>query len=541
LADFEVDGEGGEDSLLRLLCGEIVLTASWTSARGRHYLFIIPDGRALLALLGAAGARERKGIGQSGTWHLDALPGLELRIGGLKADGTPKQFQSVCPPTIGSDGKPREWVVPPDAGIATLPEAAIVFLEDLAERAAIQEEGAGGRGTTELATPSPTKATWTPGRSYGEAALAGECGDIERATEGTRHNTCRDSAIKIATLAKSGALDWEHARGRLLDAARRCGLPDSEAIDLIESAWRKAAPQRVRKATHTSYGRGGCWAPDRKSMCHTAEPRGVRMERIESRVSEVTIPPALAAKPRLAGQARALVAYDEEARRCGQSTFPADARKLAVLSGIGEGNFKTALRRCKAFGKLGYLSLVRPGISGIGPTGRAHVYRWHDPPRPGEAVWNDNAVVVDVVQFLTESQPREVHYLKLFEVVDPGQQMTIPALLSAVALQRAKEAMVAVEQGRAADVGRSLDDAVCCAGIAEFILNEPDATVRSRLQDLDDRGLARLIELVDVRSGHPESIEEVAAFLGGVKGEILAAIDKLQADVVAGPHQGAAA
>jgi hypothetical protein len=40
---------------------------------------------------------------------MPGAPGLEFRIGGYKPDGTPKQVQSACPPTPGTDGKPRQW------------------------------------------------------------------------------------------------------------------------------------------------------------------------------------------------------------------------------------------------------------------------------------------------------------------------------------------------------------------------------------------------------------------------------------------------
>ena len=54
---------------------------------------------------------------------LPDLPGLEIRIGGL--DGP---LQSNCPPTKGTDGKPREW-----NGcdvVAELPEAVFSFLDN---------------------------------------------------------------------------------------------------------------------------------------------------------------------------------------------------------------------------------------------------------------------------------------------------------------------------------------------------------------------------------------------------------------------------
>src|SRR5262249_20037751 len=54
------------------------------------------------------------------------LPDLEWRIGGHKADGTIKQLQSVCPPTIGNNGRHREWNEV--WTLARLPEATYTFL-----------------------------------------------------------------------------------------------------------------------------------------------------------------------------------------------------------------------------------------------------------------------------------------------------------------------------------------------------------------------------------------------------------------------------
>ncbi|MFI5460423.1 MAG: hypothetical protein ACHRXM_33825 [Isosphaerales bacterium] len=129
LIDIEGDGPQADQSRERLFGGEIVGTIGWTSARGCHDIFDA-DGERLLKALVGAGSKEN-GM-QPGVYHLDALPGLEFRIGGYKADGkTIKQLQSVVPPTIGTDGKPRKWKGPDT--LASLPESAYTFLEGLAE------------------------------------------------------------------------------------------------------------------------------------------------------------------------------------------------------------------------------------------------------------------------------------------------------------------------------------------------------------------------------------------------------------------------
>jgi putative DNA primase/helicase len=138
LVDLECDSAEGADSLGRLLGGETPITPGWSATRGGHNLFRV-DHERLQKLLIAAGATEGKDAKSRGAWHLDALPGLEIRCGGRKEDGTLKQIQSVVPPTPGTNGKPRAWVTPPNQPIADLPEAAYAFLESVAERLAMFE------------------------------------------------------------------------------------------------------------------------------------------------------------------------------------------------------------------------------------------------------------------------------------------------------------------------------------------------------------------------------------------------------------------
>ncbi len=107
LIDLEGDGPKAAESLAIVLGGEILPTLSWSSIRGSHHVFTA-DGERLLKLLPASGAKEGTGI-KSGVWHLEALPDLEIRVGGYKCDGSVKQVESVVPPSPGTDGKPRRW------------------------------------------------------------------------------------------------------------------------------------------------------------------------------------------------------------------------------------------------------------------------------------------------------------------------------------------------------------------------------------------------------------------------------------------------
>jgi hypothetical protein len=104
--DIEVDGPDGEESLTRLLDGVIVPTLGWSSRRGPHHLFRYDSQLERLS---------------KSKIELPELPGLEIRTA---ANGA--QLQSVCPPTVGLDGKPRRWNG--HGEIASLPEAAFDFL-----------------------------------------------------------------------------------------------------------------------------------------------------------------------------------------------------------------------------------------------------------------------------------------------------------------------------------------------------------------------------------------------------------------------------
>jgi hypothetical protein len=62
--------------------------------------------------------------------------------------------------------------------------------------------------------------------------------------------------------------------------------------------------------------------------------------------------------------------------------FPASRRGLAKATGIPEGSIQG---HCQTLQDLGYLELVARGESGPHATGKAHEWRWHNPPLPGGA------------------------------------------------------------------------------------------------------------------------------------------------------------
>jgi hypothetical protein len=237
LIDLEVDGDGGEDSLLTLCGGEAVDTLGWGSTRGEHRL-LLADGERLLDLLSRAGAIEGKRE-KAGVWHLPFLPGLEPRIGGFKADGkTGKQLQSVIPPTLGTDGQPREW-----NGcwhITSLPEAAYHFLESVADERKTSQSGGNQRwrGPRSPSSPSSPSAS-ANGRANAIAAFAAkalkdEC-DVVASCLKNRNIQLNTSALKIGTLVGAGALIRSEAEGPLLEAALQSGLGHGESVATIRS------------------------------------------------------------------------------------------------------------------------------------------------------------------------------------------------------------------------------------------------------------------------------------------------------------------
>lgn len=120
--DIDVDEpDRAGPALARLFDGIVPPTLGWSSTRGHHWLFRW-NGR--LKTYGKAIIKN----------HPD-YPGLELRLGYHPNE---QQYQSVCPPSIGTNGRPREWTGGPD--IAELPEC---FFADLDRHLLGKGRGAG--------------------------------------------------------------------------------------------------------------------------------------------------------------------------------------------------------------------------------------------------------------------------------------------------------------------------------------------------------------------------------------------------------------
>jgi putative DNA primase/helicase len=220
LADFEVDGPQGEASLrtlLGVLGDDTFKTTAWMSRRGPHCLFTV-DGPRLVDGLVKSGARGKKG--EPGVFHHEALPGLEIRIGGPGKDGKDRQIQSVGPPSIGEDGQPREWLcrlMP-----AELPAQSYEWWESLA-----------------LAR-------------YGQVALESEAAQFAAKPPGERHPTLLPATMRMQSLVKRGALTEGQVSAALGAAAVANGLVaegrGGEVAESMETAGPKVEARKIGQA-----------------------------------------------------------------------------------------------------------------------------------------------------------------------------------------------------------------------------------------------------------------------------------------------------
>ena len=237
IIDIEIDGPEGEDSLMALLGGEIVPTLGWSSARGPHHIFKY-DAR--LAKCGKSIIK------------LGSLLGLELRIGGQG-----KQLQSNCPPTPGTDGRPREWNG--CKGVANLPEAVFEFLGD---HLAQPESEPANVGHVEW--KSDTHVT----NAYIVKAVDEECQAVATAPVGERNTALNKAAFALGTLVGAGALARSDAESRLKEAARDYVGSDGslQAVATIKSGLDAGIRQprdlsRVSRPNVSTGGKAGADTP----------------------------------------------------------------------------------------------------------------------------------------------------------------------------------------------------------------------------------------------------------------------------------------
>lgn len=73
---------------------------------------------------------------------------------------------------------------------------------------------------------------------YARKAIDEECAILSTTTEGSRNHQLNTAAFKLASLIDAGRADREQTIAQLADAARRCGLSESEIMPTINSAFR---------------------------------------------------------------------------------------------------------------------------------------------------------------------------------------------------------------------------------------------------------------------------------------------------------------
>jgi hypothetical protein len=231
LVDVEGDGPEAEESRIRLFDAETPGTLGWGSARGGHQLFIADTARLTGLVAGLAGRKDLvvKGDGKGpGVFHLPEYPGLELRVGGYHPGGKVKQFQSVVPPTVGTDGKPRQWNGV--STIAPLPESVY---------SALRAAAAPARANTPAERQEAATATTTATNSkpadrvevYLKGALSRAAGKVATAAEGNRHPTLLAETRCLAGFLWCGK-----------------GYGETELYDTMLAAANRAAPGRASNA-----------------------------------------------------------------------------------------------------------------------------------------------------------------------------------------------------------------------------------------------------------------------------------------------------
>lgn len=196
--DAEGDGPEAEASRLVLFGGETVPTVGWGSTRGGHQLFT-GDPERLKAIAALLKPFEVKGGTSPGVFHVPQLPGLELRIGGFKRDGAVKQLQSVVPPTVGTDGRPRRWTGAET--VAPLPDSFYAALEAIAAPAAPETAAAPEsppRPAADAVAPRRNGAAGNPADAYLRKALANEAARVTGLAPGERRDGYRDKAFALA-------------------------------------------------------------------------------------------------------------------------------------------------------------------------------------------------------------------------------------------------------------------------------------------------------------------------------------------------------
>jgi hypothetical protein len=197
VVDVEVDDPDGAAAVLARL--ELPPTLGWRSARGEHRLFAWDPrvesecGRAVAYLAGGA---------------------VEVRLGGAG-----KQLLSVCPPTVGSDGRCRVWNGVWE--VAKFPERLLGLLSQPALREGARRE-----------QPAPYEPT---ANRYAAAAVRAEAALVRAAGVGARNRTLNRAAFNLGQLVKAGMVSRAEVEAELAAAAAEVGLHEREVAATLRS------------------------------------------------------------------------------------------------------------------------------------------------------------------------------------------------------------------------------------------------------------------------------------------------------------------
>jgi hypothetical protein len=204
VVDLEVDDPSrAAPELARIFPAGIPDTIGWSSARGEHRLFLwdarIPALATSTVVVLGDGA-------------------IELRLGG--AD---KQLAAVCPPTVGTDGKPRAWNG--TWRIAPIPE------DLLAELARRMQPG----GAHPVSRTASRRESYHVRDRYVRSALEREVELVRVAGPGSRNRALNRAAFSLGQLVGGGAIPREEVETALRTAAAEAGLADREILPTLRS------------------------------------------------------------------------------------------------------------------------------------------------------------------------------------------------------------------------------------------------------------------------------------------------------------------
>jgi len=241
IIDLEGDGTAAEESRAALHGGKCPETLGWGSARGGHEIYVVGQPDRLRAVFPAllkvadAGGLDKGSVLKG---EKLGLPGLELRIG---AEG--KQIHSACPPTVGTDGKPRRW-----NGVKQIAELPDAFYAHLERAAAEERERAAAKKTPSLvlATPAVDQV-----EAYFRKAVGDEVDKVKATPEGERHNSLRTASWTLAGLRWCEDFDWAGTREALAKVGEGIGLDDDDIAGLLDGAEKRTTdrePEGLLKA-----------------------------------------------------------------------------------------------------------------------------------------------------------------------------------------------------------------------------------------------------------------------------------------------------